>query len=123
MKTRSDDIFLKHILAEIEFILAHCRGLHFDDFISDPVLQRAVVRSLEIIGEAAKNLSAELKAKNPQVEWHRMAAMRDVLIHKYFGVDWEVVWEVIQNKLPQVGSQLQTLPEAEDESGSGNELH
>ena len=62
--------------------------------------QDAIIRQLEVIGEATKQLSAELKAANPEVPWRRIAGLRDVLIHQYFGVDLEVVWGVVERDLP-----------------------
>ena len=66
----------------------------------DPILQRAIVRSLEIIGEASKPLPAEMRNANPAVEWRAMARMRDRLIHDYFGVDLDIVWRVLQSNIP-----------------------
>ena len=66
----------------------------------DPILQRAIVRSLEIIGEASKRLPAEMRNANPAVEWRAMARMRDRLIHDYFGVDLDIVWRVLQSNIP-----------------------
>ena len=73
----------------------------FQDLMTDPVLERACLRSLEIIGEAVKNISDDLKNENPEIEWRKIAGLRDKLIHHYFGVDWEIVWNVIKNKIPE----------------------
>ncbi|WP_209624872.1 HepT-like ribonuclease domain-containing protein [Methanobacterium petrolearium] len=66
-----------------------------EDLLSDPLLQRGTVRSLEIIGEAVKNLSDDFKTDNSKIEWKEIAGMRDKLIHQYFDVEWDIVWEVI----------------------------
>jgi uncharacterized protein with HEPN domain len=77
--------------------------------IHDPHLQRSFIRSLEVVGEATKNLSKDLKDKHPGIEWRKIAGMRDKLIHYYFGVDWEVVWDVVKNKLPALKRQIEAL--------------
>jgi len=77
--------------------------------IHDPHLQRSFIRSLEVVGEATKNLSKDLKDKHPEIEWRKIAGMRDKLIHYYFGVDWEVVWDVVKNKLPSLKRQIESL--------------
>jgi len=92
--------FLHHISDEINYVLKHTNGLSEEQFLTDETLTRAVIRSLEIIGEATKKLPEDFKLQNPHVEWKKMAGTRDVLIHDYFGVDWEIVWDIITSKLP-----------------------
>ncbi|MGB9780100.1 DUF86 domain-containing protein, partial [Caldanaerobacter sp.] len=78
--------YLEHILQECEFLIERVKGISFEDFVKDPVLTRAFVRSLEIIGEAVKNLPKEFREKHSKVPWKEIAGMRDKLIHEYFGV-------------------------------------
>ena len=73
-----------------------------DNIIDDGLLNRAVIRSLEIIGEARKKLDDEFKNQYPHIEWKKMAGTRDKLIHDYFGVDYDIVWDIIENKLPDL---------------------
>jgi uncharacterized protein with HEPN domain len=101
--------FLYHIVDEVNFVLKHTSGLTEEKFLEDETLTRAVVRSLEIIGEATKKLPQEFKAQYPNVEWKKMAGTRDVLIHEYFGVDWEIVWDIITTKLPSIGDEIKTI--------------
>ncbi|MDD1759139.1 MAG: DUF86 domain-containing protein [Methanothrix sp.] len=85
--TKEDSVYLEHILDEIAFITIHVENLLFEDLQGDELLQRGVIRSLEIIGEASKNVSPELKERYPEIEWKMMAAIRDKLIHRYFQVN------------------------------------
>ena len=71
-------------------------------FLADETLQRAFVRSLEIIGEAVKQVPADFRERHPQIEWRKMAGTRDRLIHDYMGVDYHLVWDIVQNKIPDL---------------------
>jgi uncharacterized protein with HEPN domain len=104
--------YLLHILAEVVFILERSEGLSREDFLEDETLQRAFVRSLEVIGEAVKKLPAEYCANEPRVDWRRAAGMRDRLIHDYFGVDYDIVWDVIQKQLPDLRKVVEEHVEA-----------
>ena len=104
--------YLRHILVEVEYLIAAGSGLTFEAFSSDETLQRAFVRSLEIIGEAAKKVPTGFREKHPAIEWRAMAGMRDRLIHDYFGVDYEIVWDVVRNKVPELRRQISPLLEA-----------
>jgi uncharacterized protein with HEPN domain len=105
--------FLKHIKDEIDFVLKNTKSIDESAFLADETLTRAVIRSLEIIGEATKKIPDDYKAEHPEIEWRRIAGTRDVLIHNYFGVDWEIVWDIVQNKLPILGEQIEGLLEEE----------
>jgi uncharacterized protein with HEPN domain len=92
--------YLRHILVEADYLLVRRTGLGFDEFVGDETIRRAVVRSLEIIGGAAKKIPPEFRALHPEIEWRAIAGLRDRLIHAYFGVDYELVWDVVQNRIP-----------------------
>jgi uncharacterized protein with HEPN domain len=101
--------YLRHILVEVEYLLDHTQGLSFERFAADETLRRAFVRSLEVIGEAVKNLPEEFHALHPEVEWRLIARMRDRLIHGYFGVDYQLVWDVVQEKVPELKRNIQSI--------------
>lgn len=101
--------FVRHILAETTYLLRASDGMPAASFLADETLRRAFVRSLEVIGEATKNLPESFRAAHPQVEWRSMARMRDRLIHGYFGVDYELVWGVVQEKIPGLHRELQRI--------------
>jgi uncharacterized protein with HEPN domain len=92
--------YLRHILVEVDYLVARSAGLSYGEFAVDETLRRAFVRSLEIIGEAAKHVSEDFRAQHPALEWRAMAGMRDRLIHDYFGVDFELVWDVVHSASP-----------------------
>ena len=101
--------YVRHILSETGYPIRTSEGVSADAFLADETLQRAFVRSLEIIGEAARKLPEDFRRSYPQVEWSSMARMRDRLIHDYFGVDYERVWEVVRTKIPQLNTELQAI--------------
>ncbi|MDO5522767.1 MAG: DUF86 domain-containing protein [Bacteroidia bacterium] len=106
--------YLKHINDECDFILsAVVDDLTWDKFINDEVLKRAVVRSLEIIGEATKKISADVKIKWSTIKWKNMAGMRDRLIHDYMGINYVIVWEVVKNKIPELAEQIKEVIQLE----------
>ncbi len=105
--------YLRHILDESEYLIAESGALTRNQFLQSDTLRRAFVRSLEVIGEASKKVAPEWKQRYPQVEWPAMAAMRDRLIHGYFGVDYELVWDVVQTKIPILRRQLRDVLQQE----------
>jgi uncharacterized protein with HEPN domain len=105
--------FLRHILDETSFCLRQTQGMDFNVFVNDETLSRAVIRSLEIIGEASKNIPEDFKIQYPLVAWKEMAGMRDRLIHHYFGVDYETVWNTLQNDIPELDFWIKQIIETE----------
>jgi len=98
--------YIRHILDECSYIISVTENLLFDDFLEDETLKRAVVRSLEIIGEATKKIPADFKVKWNSIQWKNMAGMRDRLIHNYIGVNYAIVWDVMKNKIPDIHLQI-----------------
>lgn len=104
--------YLRHILIEADFLLDRSRPLTLDSFRREPTVQRAFVRSLEVIGEASKKIPADFRQAYPDIEWRAMAGMRDRLIHDYFGVDYDLVWDVVRNPIPELRQQIAAILEA-----------
>ena len=99
--------YLKHIRDEIVYILSVVEpNLTKDKFLNDETLKRAIIRSLEIIGEATKKIPSDFKLQWDSIEWKNMAGMRDKLIHDYMGVDYSIVWDVVKNKIPELHQQI-----------------
>jgi uncharacterized protein with HEPN domain len=113
--------YLRHILDEVNYIVEHTRTIVRQEFMQDATLQRAVVRSLEIIGEATKHIPNEFRAKYPKVDWRSMAAMRDKLIHDYFGVDYEIVWDVVTQKIPALQQEIEQILQHESKNQPTNQ--
>ena len=109
MSKRGDREFLCDIKEAIKRIEGYVGEMGYEEFLQKIVIQDAVVRNLEIIGEAVKNLSKELRKKHSEVEWKDIAGMRDKIIHFYFGVNWSIVWSVIKDKLPVLKEKIEEL--------------
>jgi len=108
---KHEQVFLKHIMDEINFLTRETIDLKFEDFMKNEILKRACARSLEIIGEAVKNLPADFKRKRKDIEWKKIAGLRDKIIHYYFGVNWDILWDVIKNQLPRLKEQIESILE------------
>jgi len=109
MSERADVEFLADTKEAVLRINAYTGDLSYEQFLEDKKTQDAVVRNLEIIGEAAKNISEELKKKYPQIRWKDLAGVRDKLIHHYFGVNFDIVWNIVKQELPELLSQLEEI--------------
>ena len=101
--------YLCHILDECRFILTTTTGMTKDQLLENEVMKRAVVRSLEIIGEACKKIPADIKLKWHTINWKNMAGMRDRLIHDYVGINYSIVWDVVLNKIPELEKQITSV--------------
>lgn len=108
MSKRWDFEFLSDMDEAIKRIEGYITRMDYNDFLKDFKTQDAVIRNLEIIGEAVKNLSDKLKKKYQNVDWKNIAGMRDKIIHFYFGVNWEIVWDVCRNRLPDIKLRIES---------------
>jgi uncharacterized protein with HEPN domain len=102
-------IYLEDILDATRKIRAYTNGLSQTAFLQDDKTFDAVVRNLEIIGEAAKNVPENIRTDAPAVEWKKIAGLRDILIHEYFGIDGDIVWDIVQHKLPSLETAVKQL--------------
>lgn len=105
---KDESVYLKHIRDAIKKIDFYTTGGR-KAFFQNTMVQDAVIRNLEVIGEAVKNLSPEFRRRHPEIPWRSISALRNVLIHEYFGVDLENVWRVIQRRLPRLKQYVETL--------------
>jgi hypothetical protein len=99
----SDAELFRHISDEINFVLDTIKGKTKEEALNDGILFRALVRSIEIIGEASKKISSEFKGAHPEIEWKKIAGTRDILAHVYFALDNDIIWDIITEKLPPFG--------------------
>ncbi len=106
MSERTDRDSLSDIQEAIRRVSVYTTGITYEAFLTDTKTQDAVIRNLEVTGEATKNLSEELRAKYPDVPWQSMAGVRDRLIHHYFGINLDIVWQIVTVELPDVASQM-----------------
>ena len=106
---KDDAVFLKHILESVEWIEKDIQGLTEEEFLKNVPIQDAVLRRLEIIGEAVRNLSDELKEKHSEIAWNKAMATRNILVHNYFGVDLKIVWDTVIQSLPEFKEQIKDL--------------
>lgn len=109
MSKRKAILYFQDILTSLENIEEYTKGLDLESFKSDKKTIDAVVRNLEIIGEAAKNIPKRLKNQYPKVPWEKMVGMRNKVIHEYFGVDVEILWQTLQEDLPGLKKQIKDL--------------
>lgn len=108
--SKRDHILLLEDLKEAgEKILRYVKGMSFEDFVNDDKTIDAVTRNFEIIGEAANRLDAAYRANHPQIEWNRIRGFRNRIVHEYFGVDYEIVWSIIESDLEELIFQVRAI--------------
>jgi len=102
-------LYLEDILSSIQKIRDYIGSLGFEEFSANLLVQDAVVRNLEIIGESIKNIPQEIRDKNANIEWRKIAGLRDIITHAYFTIDIEIVWEIIINKIDELEKEVKEL--------------
>ncbi|MBI1869479.1 DUF86 domain-containing protein [Candidatus Gottesmanbacteria bacterium] len=111
MSKRALKLYLEDIISSIKNIGDYIKGMAFEEFIHDRKTVDAVVRNLEIIGQAARNIPQEVTVKYHDIPWREMVSMRNKVLHEYFGVDIEILWKTIQEDLPGLKEKIKGLPE------------
>ena len=109
---RQPKAFFDDILEAIRKIEKYSKNLSLDKLKKDEMIQDAIIRNLEIIGEAVKNIPDAVKDENPEIEWKKISGLRDILIHAYFGIDLEIIWGIIAEKLPPLKKKVMKLIES-----------
>ena len=109
----SDIDFLGHILDETKYCLYELKSTTYDELISNERLSRAIVRSLEIIGEASKRIHPDVKSRYPFVDWFKMTGLRNRLAHEYFGIDYEIVWQVLESEITPLKESIEFIIQQE----------
>lgn len=113
MSKRVYTLFLKDIIASAEKIIRYINDKSFEEFIQNELLADGVIRNLEIIGEAVKNIPSQVKQKYANVEWKKISGLQDTLIHEYFGLDYELLWDIVKTKIPPLKEQIEAVLEEE----------
>ena len=109
MSKRDIAIILEDIIESIKKIKAYTHKITYKEFISDHKTIDAVIRNLEIIGEAANRVPESIREENPQIEWHRVIGLRNRIIHEYFGVDNQIIWHIVQKDLKQLKQRIKSI--------------
>ncbi len=117
--SRDFKLYLDDILAAAKKVILYTADFSFDQFTDDDRTYDAVVRNLEIIGEAIKHVPYFIRERYPEVDWRRIAGLRDLITHEYFGLDNDILWDVVQNQVPKLLEQVELILKKED-NRSGN---
>jgi uncharacterized protein with HEPN domain len=107
--SRDVRLYLEDIQLSCQKIIRYTAGMSFDAFLKDDRTYDAVIRNLEIIGEAARNVTTEFQADHPEVTWRKTTALRNIIAHEYFGVKDEIIWDIIQKEIPELGGRIQSI--------------
>jgi len=110
-------LYLEDMLDAINKITGYSQGMNLEKLHENPLIVDAVLYNLQIIGEAAKHLPEDLRSRYPTIEWRKIFGLRDLIAHEYFGVSLEIIWDILQNKLPDLREVVQQMLDLENDSG------
>jgi uncharacterized protein with HEPN domain len=111
---KDDSVYLRHILDAISRIEEYTHGIKYQDFMNNHLVQDGVIRQIEIVGEATKRLSKETRGRHPEIPWKDMSGMRNKLMHGYFGVDLDAVWDTVERDIPTLKKKLKEIVQQEE---------
>lgn len=106
---KSDTVYLHHILDAIEQIETYIAGISYEQFLQERLIQDGVIRQLEIIGEASRNLSSQFRDQHPRIPWRQIIGLRNRVIHAYFDINLDIIWEVTQNDVPTLKNAMESF--------------
>ena len=111
--SRDYRLYLEDMVESANRIQKYAKGLSYDEFSRNGMAVDAVVRNLEIIGEAAKKVPTDVKKRHPEVEWRKVAGLRDIIAHEYFGINQVIIWDIVDNKIPKLKASIKAIVKAE----------
>lgn len=106
---KDDKVYIEHILEAIQAIESYKKGLNFESFLENKMASDAIIRELEIIGEASNRISEHFQKEHPDIPWRKIIGIRNTLIHEYFGINKKVVWDTCENDLPKLKEFMRKL--------------
>ena len=112
---KDDSVYLRHIIDALLQIERYTDGVTHEEFLSNSLLQDGVIRQLEVMGEAARNLSEDLRNEYPKIPWRQMISLRNRMIHAYFNVNLQIIWEIIQGDIPNLKQETKHVLEIFDQ--------
>lgn len=109
MTARNYKMFIEDILESIEKIESYIHGLSYKRFVAKGMVVDAVIRNLEIIGEASRNIPDSIRGNHPEIQWKKMVGLRNIATHAYFGIDLEIIWKIVKENLPETKKEIVEL--------------